>query len=82
MGREDPSCIIMDEILGQSLALLFAPLSFLNVAIAFSAFRFFDIVKPFPVRRCERFPGGLGILMDDLMAGLYAGILLLLIHAS
>lgn len=82
LERDDPSCIIMDEVLGQSLALLFAPLTLVNVIVAFAAFRFFDIVKPFPVRPCERLPGGLGILMDDMTAGIYAGILLLLINAS
>jgi phosphatidylglycerophosphatase A len=45
------------------------------LAIAFAAFRFFDVVKPFPIRRLERLPGGLGIMADDLLAGIYGAVL-------
>jgi len=82
-GRKDPGAVVADEVAGQSLALLWLPWSTNNAhiiataAIAFLSFRFFDIVKPPPARGWQRLPGGLGILIDDLVAGLYA---LLLTH--
>ena len=77
-GRKDPGAVVADEVAGQSLALMWLPWSGNNAriiatcAIAFFAFRLFDIVKPPPARGWQRFPGGLGILIDDLVAGLYA----------
>lgn len=75
----DPSIVVIDEISGQLFCLLFAPITPVFLLIALGLFRFFDIVKPPPVRQFERFPAGLGILMDDLMAGTYAAIVLSLI---
>ena len=72
----DPSKIVIDEILGQILCLLFVPVSAVSLGAGFLLFRFFDIVKPFPVRRSEKLPGGMGIVCDDLIAGLYAGVCL------
>lgn len=81
-GRKDPGCVIIDELLGQWLALLFfgsMPLWYL--AIAFGLFRFFDILKPWPVKWAENtFPGGLGVMLDDGVAGLYALGLLHALH--
>lgn len=77
-GKKDPGTVVADEVAGQSLALLWLPWSGNNAriiatcAIAFFAFRFFDIVKPPPARGWQRLPGGLGILIDDLVAGFYA----------
>jgi phosphatidylglycerophosphatase A len=82
MGESDPSSVVIDEVFGQSLALLFVPVTMVTVISGFILFRIFDIVKPFPVNRAERLPGGLGIAADDLVAGLYAGVLLLILHAS
>lgn len=82
MGDDDPSVIVIDEIFGQSLALLAAPVTPINFVMGFILFRIFDIAKPFPVKQAERFHGGLGITMDDLVAGLYAGAILWLINAS
>lgn len=70
----DPSEIVIDEILGQILCLLWVPVSIVSLVVGFSMFRFFDIVKPFPARRSEKLPGGIGIVCDDLIAGLYAGL--------
>lgn len=86
LRQEDPRVVVIDEIFGQSLPLLLVPVNFWTVLGAFGLFRLFDIVKPPPVRQCERLPGGLGILMDDCAAGLYAAVVLALIlslmHAS
>lgn len=78
-GRKDPGSVVADEIAGQSLALMWLPWHLGNnariiatCAIAFFAFRLFDIVKPPPARGWQRFEGGLGILIDDLVAGFYA----------
>jgi phosphatidylglycerophosphatase A len=78
-GKKDPGAVVADEIAGQSLALMWLPWSTTNsarviatCAIAFFMFRIFDIIKPPPARGWQRLEGGLGILIDDLVAGLYA----------
>lgn len=78
-GDPDPSRIVIDEILGQILCFLFVPVSALSLGAGFLLFRFFDIVKPFPIRSAEKLPGGMGIVCDDLVAGLYAGVCLRLL---
>jgi phosphatidylglycerophosphatase A len=76
-GLKDPSQVIIDEVSGQSIALLFAPILNWKYALAsFILFRAFDIVKPPPVRQLERLPEGWGIMMDDVAAGVLALILL------
>ncbi len=75
-GDPDPSKIVIDEILGQMLCLLFVPVSAVSLGAGFFLFRFFDIWKPFPVRNSEKLPGGMGIVCDDLVAGVYAGLCL------
>ena len=74
LGRTDPGEAVVDEIAGQMLTLLFLPPTFAAMGLGFLFFRFFDIVKPFPARRMEALPGGLGIMMDDLVAGVYANL--------
>lgn len=79
-GGKDPGWFVVDEVIGYlvTVAWLGGP-TWLTLVVAFCLFRFFDIVKPWPVRRLERVPGGDGILLDDVMAGLYAlGVLALL----
>jgi phosphatidylglycerophosphatase A len=71
-GLEDPQIVVVDEVAGSLLALAVAPPSWWGIAVAILAFRFFDIVKPFPARRAERLPGGWGIMMDDIAAGVWA----------
>jgi phosphatidylglycerophosphatase A len=78
-GDPDPSKIVIDEILGQMLCLVFIPVSVFSLGVGFLLFRFFDIVKPFPARSAEKLPGGMGIVCDDLIAGLYAGLCLKLL---
>jgi phosphatidylglycerophosphatase A len=76
-GTEDPQIVVFDEVLGQWVALAGAnPLNGKSWLAAFLLFRLFDIVKPFPVRNLERLPGGWGIISDDLMAGVYAALVL------
>jgi phosphatidylglycerophosphatase A len=71
-GRHDPQFVVIDEVAGQWITLLFTPFDWRHALIALVLFRLFDIVKPFPVRRVERLPGGWGIVFDDVAAGLYA----------
>jgi phosphatidylglycerophosphatase A len=75
LGRKDPGDVVVDEVLGQWVTIAFAThLTWGGVAIAFVLFRLFDIVKPPPVRQAEALPGGLGIVADDLAAGVFAGL--------
>jgi phosphatidylglycerophosphatase A len=71
-GRHDPQFIVIDEVAGQWITLLFSPADWRHGLITLVLFRLFDIVKPFPVRRLERLPAGWGIVFDDVAAGLYA----------
>ena len=77
-GRKDPGKVVIDEVAGQFIALM--PVPFLVEAawwpaiLSFVLFRFFDIVKPYPARKLESLHGGLGIMADDVVAGVYAGL--------
>ncbi|HEY9126048.1 MAG TPA: phosphatidylglycerophosphatase A [Acidobacteriaceae bacterium] len=71
-GRHDPGFVVIDEVAGQWITLLFSPPDWQHGLIALALFRLFDITKPFPVRRFERLPEGWGIVFDDVAAGLYA----------
>mgnify|MGYP001030621391 FL=1 len=75
-GKEDPGTVVIDEAAGQLLVFLFLPPTWLNLGLGFVLFRFFDILKPFPISRAERLPRGWGIMADDLAAGLAGAILL------
>jgi phosphatidylglycerophosphatase A len=81
IGQTDPGSIVIDEVAGQWLALLPAALTPLSFLAGFALFRLFDIWKPWPIRRVERtLKGGLGIMADDVLAGLFAAIVLLLLQ--
>lgn len=71
-GRTDPGFVVIDEVIGQWIALIGSPVNWPHALIALILFRVFDITKPFPVRRLERLPAGSGIVFDDVAAGLYA----------
>ena len=75
-GVKDPGFVVIDEVAGQLIALIGVPLDWKYLLVGFILFRSFDIVKPFPLRRIERLPGGTGIMLDDVGAGLYALVLL------
>jgi phosphatidylglycerophosphatase A len=80
-GRKDPQFVVIDEVAGQMIALIGAPLTGKSLLAGFILFRVFDIVKPPPVRQLEALPAGAGIVADDVMAGLYALIVMhLLLH--
>ncbi|MGH9971611.1 MAG: phosphatidylglycerophosphatase A family protein [Pyrinomonadaceae bacterium] len=81
-GSKDPGKVVIDEVAGQLVALTAMPLeveSWWTIILAFVLFRFFDIVKPYPARRLESLPGGLGIMADDLVAGVYAALVVALV---
>jgi phosphatidylglycerophosphatase A len=71
-GRKDPQFVVIDEVAGVWIALLFCPPDWVHGLIALILFRLFDITKPFPARQLERLPEGWGIVFDDVAAGLYA----------
>lgn len=72
---EDPSPVVIDEVVGQLMTLAFMPLSWFGMLVGFLTFRVLDILKPFPARQFERLHGGLGIMADDAMAGIYGYVL-------
>jgi phosphatidylglycerophosphatase A len=76
----DPSIVVIDEIVGVWIALLHLPKTSLIVVAAFVAFRVFDIIKPPPARQLERVPRGWGIMLDDVVAGIYANIAVQLVY--
>jgi phosphatidylglycerophosphatase A len=79
-ARKDPQVVVIDEVLGQWLTLAGAlRFDFTTFALAFGLFRLFDIWKPPPIRLIERIPGGAGIVLDDMMAGAYAALVLFLV---
>jgi phosphatidylglycerophosphatase A len=71
-GRKDPQFVVIDEVAGQWIALLFSPFDWRHALIALVLFRVFDVTKPFPARQLESLPEGWGIVFDDVAAGLYA----------
>ena len=77
-GAEDPGEVVIDEVAGQWLTLVVVPPDFLLYAAGFVLFRVFDIWKPWPVSWADRnLKGGLGIMADDILAGVYAAVILL-----
>ena len=81
LGREDHPGIVWDEITGYLVTMMFAPRGWLWLALGFGLFRLFDIWKPWPVNIADRkIKGGFGIMLDDILAALYAMLVLQLIH--
>jgi phosphatidylglycerophosphatase A len=80
-GQTDPSHVVIDEMAGQMVTLIAAPVRWKTLLLGFILFRCFDILKPPPVRQMERLPEGAGIVVDDLAAGVYGLIVLqILVH--
>jgi phosphatidylglycerophosphatase A len=80
-GVKDPQFVVIDEVAGQWITLLFAPVAWKTLLSGFILFRGFDIVKPPPVRQLEKLPSGAGIVLDDVAAGFYAlAVMQLLLH--
>jgi len=76
LASHDPGQVVIDEAAGLFVTLLSIPISAASVTAGFFLFRLCDVLKPPPARRAERLPGGWGIVVDDLIAGLYANLLL------
>ena len=79
-GKQDPGFVVIDEVVGQWIALLGSAANWRHALLALVLFRLFDITKPFPVRQFEKLPGGWGIVFDDVAAGLYAWGVASLLH--
>ena len=80
-GTEDPGWIVIDEVCGIFMALAFVPCDVIIhipwiLALAFGLFRFFDILKPLGIHKMEKLPGAWGVMADDLLGGLYAGLVI------
>ncbi len=75
-GKRDHPRIVIDEIMGFFITMLWLPKTMLFIILGFFLFRFFDIVKPPPIRLLERAKGGYGVVLDDVLAGVYANIVL------
>lgn len=84
-GKEDSGKIVIDEVAGQLITFLFIPLTIRTLVLGFVLFRFFDIIKPWPVYQMEELDDGIGVTMDDVAAGILAniaiGIILFAYHA-
>lgn len=80
LGQKDAQKIVIDEVVGILVTLALVPYSLQSAATGFVLFRIFDVWKPFPVRLCQdRLPGGWGVVGDDVMAGIYANLVLQLL---
>lgn len=77
LGAKDPGCIVIDEIAGMGVTFFAIPFNIYLAVLGFLVFRFFDILKPFPISYLEkRFTGGLGVVIDDVAAGIISNIVL------
>jgi phosphatidylglycerophosphatase A len=76
LKKEDPRTVVIDEAAGQMIAMFLLNPQWSICAASFVLFRIFDIVKPFPIKRAEKFPGGFGIMLDDIVAAIFTGILI------
>jgi phosphatidylglycerophosphatase A len=79
LGGTDPGPVVIDEVLGMLVTLAFIPVGWSGALVGFVLFRALDVVKPYPANRFERLHGGLGIMADDAMAGVYANLCLRLL---
>ena len=75
-GDEDPYYIVIDELVGMFFTMAGHKPDFLNIIIGFILFRFFDIIKPYPIRRVEHLKGGYGVVADDVLSGIFANLLM------
>jgi phosphatidylglycerophosphatase A len=76
LGRTDPGCIVIDEVAGYFISMLFLPQTFFYFAASFVLFRVFDIIKPPPIGRLQHLHGGVGVMADDVAAGVLANAVL------
>lgn len=76
LGEHDPSVVVIDEVCGIMVSFLFVPIDWRTLVVGFVGFRFFDVLKPPPLRLLEQIPKGFGIVLDDLAAGIYTNLVL------
>jgi len=76
LQKKDPSEVVIDEVVGMMIAMLFLPKTWLFIVLAFGLFRLFDIKKPSLIGRAEKLPGGWGIMTDDVLAGIMTNLIL------
>jgi phosphatidylglycerophosphatase A len=81
IGDKDPGVIVIDEVAGMTMSVLVLPLTPPVLLAGFVLFRVFDVVKPFPANRLQALSGGVGVMIDDLIAGLYALLVLIAVRA-
>lgn len=81
-GVKDPSYVVIDEFSCVFLVFAFVPMTVVHVVLGFALFRFFDIVKPEPIRSVERIKGGWGIMLDDAVAAVYANLILQILRIT
>ena len=79
LAKEDPAEVVIDEVVGLLITLFLLPATGFNLCLGFVLFRVFDILKPYPIRKLEKLGGGAGIVLDDLLAGVYGNVCLRLI---
>lgn len=75
-GRKDPCEVVIDEVCGIFIVFLFVPMNLINIISGFLLYRLLDIVKPAPARLLEKLKGGYGIMLDDLLCGIYTNLIL------
>ena len=76
-GGIDPRPVVIDEVIGMLITLALVPVNIVGVLVAFLIFRVLDVVKPWPARRLEHLPGGFGVVLDDVMAGIYGNVIMM-----
>ncbi|MCK5390901.1 MAG: phosphatidylglycerophosphatase A [Deltaproteobacteria bacterium] len=75
-GKTDPGQVVADEVCGLLITMILVPVTISNIFLGFLLFRLFDIAKPYPIRKVEKLHGGWGIVLDDVMAGVYSCVTL------
>lgn len=76
VGQKDPGCVVIDEVSGVLISFFMLPLSWPVIIITFFLFRAFDMFKIYPVNKFEKYEGGVGIMLDDVVAGIYTNIVM------
>jgi phosphatidylglycerophosphatase A len=83
IGKRDAPAIVIDEVAGMMITLVGLPLTPLNLAVGFATFRVLDVIKPFPARSIDsKMTGGWGVVLDDVVAGVYSNLLLRLMATA
>lgn len=75
-SQKDARCIVIDEVCGMLLCFFLVPFNLINLVLGFALFRIFDITKPYPAKRIQNLKGSAGIMLDDIIAAVYANIIL------